>query len=106
MLAHYRAAAEASELTDPVKIHEYMLKRVTDVPMCMAVLLDLRLLEIVFMIRDSKKAGTHGDVPLFLTCMRFSLPLFAVTHATNYCHLVCDFLEWFRLASEAEKILF
>ena len=106
LLAHYRAAAEASGSTDPVEIHEYMLERAVDVPTCMAVLLDLRLLEILFMIRDSEKAGTHGDVPLFLTCMRFSLPLFAVTHATNYCHMVCDFLEWFRLASDAEKILF
>ena len=106
MLAHYRAAAEASKTTDPVKIHDYMIRRAVEVPACMAILLDLRFLEILFMIRDSEKAGTHGDVPLFLTCMRFSLPLFAVTHATNYCHLVCDFLEWHKTASDADTILF
>jgi hypothetical protein len=83
-----------------------MIKRAVEVPACMAILLDLRLLEILFMIRDSEKAGTHGDVPLFLTCMRFSLPLYAVTHATNYCHLVCDFLEWHKTASDADSILF
>ena len=106
MLAHYRTAAKKSGTTDPVRIHKYMLDRAIEVPTCMAVLLDLRLLEILFMIRDSEKAGTHGDVPLFLSCMRFSLPLFAVTHATNYCHLVSGFLEWFHLSSEAERILF
>ena len=74
--------------------------------MCQGLLFDLRLLEMVFAIQDSDKAGTNGDVPLFLTCLRFSLPLFAITHAINYCHLVCDFLEWYELASDAEKLLF
>jgi hypothetical protein len=79
-----------------------MIKRAVEVPACMAILLDLRLLKILFMIRDSEKAGTHGDVPLFHTCMRFFLPLFDVTHATNYCHLVCDFFEWHKTASDAD----
>ena len=74
--------------------------------MCQGLLFDLRLLEILFAIRDSEKAGNHGDVPLFLTCLRFSLPLFAITHAINYCHLVSDFLEWHKLSSDAERILF
>ena len=106
LLAHYRAAAEESGTTDPVQIHEYMLKRSVEIPICMAVLLDLRLLEILFMIRDSEKAGTHGDLQMFLSCLRLSLPLFAVAHATNYIHLVCELLEWFQLASDAERILF
>ena len=69
MLAHYRTAAEESGTTDPVRIHKYMLDRAIKVPTCVAVLLDLRLLEILFMIRDSEKAGMHGDMPLFLSCM-------------------------------------
>ena len=106
LVAHYAAAAESAGSKDPRRIHLYMLKRSIEKPMCQGILFDLRLLEIVFMIRDSEKAGTHGDVPLFLTCLRFSLPLFAITHATNYCYLVCEFLEWYKLASDAEKILF
>jgi hypothetical protein len=106
LLAHYRCAADASGKSNPFEVHEYMIERAVDVPMCMAALLDLRLLEIGFMIRDSEKAGTHGDFDMFLTSMRFSLPLFTISHATNYCHIVCDFLEWNELASEAEKVLF
>lgn len=29
-----------------------------------------------------------------------------MTHATNYCHLVCDFLERHKTASDADSILF
>ena len=106
MVAQYKAASESANSNNVITVHRYMIKRAIEVPMCQGILFDLRLLEIVFMIRDSEKAGTHGDVPLFLTCMRFSLPLFAITHAINYCHLVCDFLEWYKMASQAEKILF
>lgn len=102
LTVHYNVAAEAAGSKDPLKIHKYMIERAVQIPTVMAVLFDLRLLEILFMIRDSEKVG----VELFLTCLRFSLPLFAVTHATNYCHLVCDFLEWYKMASDAEKVLF
>lgn len=75
-------------------------------PACMAILLDLRLVEISFMVRDAEKGGNHGDIELFMTTMRFALALFTVTHATNYAHIVCDFLEWWELSSEADKIFF
>jgi hypothetical protein len=114
LLCHYRAASEAAafdsnlslqDITE-VQIHEYMLKRAVDIPMVMAVLFDLRLLEIALMIRDSEKTGTHGDISLFLSTLRLSLSLFTITHATNYCHLVAEFLEWWELASDAERTLF
>ena len=106
MLALYRAAAEASKSTNLVTIHDCMIKRAVEVPACIVILLDLRLLEILFMIRDSEKAGTHGDISLFLTCIQFSRPLYAVTYATNYSHFVCDFLELHKTASDADSILF
>ena len=106
LVAHYAAAAQSAGSKDAREIHVFMLKRSIEKPMCQGILFDLRLLEIVFMIRDSEKSGTHGDVSLFLSCLRFSLPLFAITHAINYCYLVCEFLEWCKLASDAEKILF
>ena len=106
LMAHYKAASESAGSNNVQEIHNYMLKRAIEKPMCQGLLFDLRLLEIFFAIRDSEKAGNHGDVPLFLTCLRFSLPLFAITHAINYCHLVCDFLEWYKLTSDAERILF
>ena len=106
LMAHYRAASESARSNNVREIHNYMLKRAIEKPMCQGLLFDLRLLEILFAIRDSEKAGTNGDVPLFLTCLRFSLPLFAITHAINYCHLVSDFLEWHKLSSDAERILF
>ena len=83
-----------------------MLERAVDVLMVMAVLFDLRLIEIALMIRDTEKAGKNGDVRLFLSTLRLSLALFSITHATNYCHLVAEFLEWWELASDAERLLF
>ena len=114
LLCHYRAAAEAAanvcdipfqDITES-QIHKYMLERAVDVPMVMAVLFDLRLIEIALMIRDTEKTGKNGDVRLFLSTLRLSLALFSITHATNYCHLVAEFLEWWELASDAERLLF
>eukprot|EP00536_Pseudo-nitzschia_multiseries_P009181 jgi/Psemu1/22556/gm1.22556_g len=106
LLMHYKATSESCGSTNEVDMHIYQIKRCIKVPTCQAVLFDLRLLEIVFMIRDAEKVGKHGNLPLFLATLRLSLPLFAITHATSYCHLVCDFLEWHKLASDAERILF
>lgn len=50
MLAHFRAATKASKTTNLVKIHDYMIKRAVEVLACMTILLDLRLLEILFVI--------------------------------------------------------
>ena len=72
----------------------------------MAVLLDLRLLEIVFAMRDAEKSGKYGDVNLFLATTRLSLVIFMVTHATNYVHIACYFLEWYATASEAQNKYF
>ena len=111
LLAHYQVAHDnlcSKQYGDPtaVDIHEYMLKRAVEILTCMAVLLDLRLVELSVMIRDSENSGPSGDIELFLTTMRFSLVLFTVTHAINYAHIVCDFLEWWELSSNADKVFF
>jgi len=113
LLAHYRAASDMLRATlpentaiSPVDVQKHMRQRAALYPTCMAHLFDLRLIEISFMIRDSEKSGEHGDVNLFLTTMRFSLALFTVTHAINYAHIVCDFLEWWQLSSEADRVFF
>lgn len=113
LLAHYRSAFDSlkamrpdgAELS-PVDIHDHMVERAIQHPVCMAVLLDLRLLEIVFAMRDAEKSGKYGDVNLFLATTRLSLVIFMVTHATNYAHIACDFLEWHATASEAQKKYF
>ena len=77
--------AKKSETTDPVKIHEYMLKRSVEIPtICMAVLLDLTLLLILFMIRDSKKAGAHGVLQMFLRYV--ALPIQPPNPPKLVCH--------------------
>lgn len=114
LLAQYRSAAESAAsvlgipLNDitPAQVDDYMVDRAVEVPMVMACLFDMRLLEIALMIRDAEKIGKHGDVQLFLSTLRLSLALFTITHAINYCHMVAEFLEWWELSSEAEKILF
>ena len=106
LLAHYREVAERSGSDNPADMLEYMIKRSVEKPLCMAILFDLRLLEIIFMTRDAEKSGRLGSVSLFLTCLRFSLILFAITHATVYCQLVSEFLDWYALGSDADRILF
>ena len=108
LLAHYREVSEQVASTNPAIMHDYMIRRrrCLEKPLCMAILFDLRLLEIIFLTRDAEKTGKLGSVPMFLACLRFSLILFAITHATHYCHLVTDFLEWYELGSEADHILF
>ena len=106
LFMHYKATLESCGSTNEVDMHIYQMKRCIEIPTCQAVLFDLRLLEIVFMIQDAEKTGEHGLVPLFLTTLLFSFPLFVITPATSYCHLVCDFLEWYKLTSDAERIIF
>eukprot|EP00536_Pseudo-nitzschia_multiseries_P000949 jgi/Psemu1/2153/gm1.2153_g len=55
LLMHYKAASESCGSTNEVDMHIYQIKGCIKVPTCQAVLFDLRLLEIVFMIRDAKK---------------------------------------------------
>lgn len=112
ILAHYAAAAAACQISlqkDDVSaaaVHEYMLARAEKYPAVMALLLDLRLITIDFMIRDSESAGDRGDVDLFLSSMRLALIFFACTNAHKYVRTVCEFLEWFHCASSAEKLIF
>jgi hypothetical protein len=64
-------------------------------PLCMTVLLELQYAspsEVLLMLRDSEKSGNVGSVPLFLTCVRFSLLLFTVSHTIKYVQICCELL--------------
>ena len=112
ILAHYEAAISACRVSlnrDDVSardVHNYMLERAKKYPTVMAILLDLRMVTIDFMIRDTEKAGDRGDLDLFLSSMRLSLIFFACTNCRKYVRTVCEFLEWYHCASTAEKELF
>jgi hypothetical protein len=112
ILAHYTSAISACRASlqkqdvSPVEVHQYMVARAEKYPTVMAILLDLRLITIDFMIRDTEKSGDRGDLDLFLQSMRLSLVFFACTNATKYVRTVCEFLEWYYCASTAEKVLF
>lgn len=115
LLAHYRGAYNCLKMKlgsdneatiTPVDVHNHMIDRAVEHPICMAVLLDLRLVEIALLIRDSEKSGERGDINLFITTMKFALTLFVVTHATHYAKICCEFLEWWELSSEADKKFF
>ncbi len=112
LLAHYRGAYDCLEMKlgsdnesaiTPMAVHDHMIDRAVQHPICMALLLDLRLVEMASLIRDSEKSGERGDVELLITTMKFSLTLFVVTHATHYAKICCEFLEWWELSSEADK---
>ena len=59
-----------------VDVHEHMLARAEEHPICMALLLDLRLIEIALTIRDTEKSGRRGDVDMFLSTTRLAMSLF------------------------------
>ena len=54
----------------------------------------------------SARIGKRGCVKTFLAAVRFSLTLWATTHARNYCRLACDLLIFWKCASPAVQELY
>ena len=69
-------------------------------------LVHLRYAEIAIMLRMSARIGKRGCVKTFLAAVRFSLTLWATTHARDYCRLACDLLIFWKCASPAMKELY
>ncbi|EJK60908.1 hypothetical protein THAOC_18675 [Thalassiosira oceanica] len=90
----------------PVEVHRYMLRRAKDSPFRQAILLHLRFAEVVKILRVSAKTGPRGCVDTFLSAVRLSLPIFAMTHAKDYVRLACDLLIFMKCASPSMRKLF
>ncbi|EJK63705.1 hypothetical protein THAOC_15623 [Thalassiosira oceanica] len=115
VVAHYCSAylycweemgKSPSRKPTPVEVHRYMLRRAEDSPFRQAILLHLRFAEVVKILRVSAKTGPRGCVDTFLSAVRLSLPIFAMTHAKDYVRLACDLLIFMKCASPSMRKLF
>jgi hypothetical protein len=88
------------------EVDDHMIERAKKYPIAMLVLLYTRFAELTKLMRASERLGERGCVALYLQCLRFALPLFAMTHKTDYVRLVTDFLVEWECASEAFKVVF
>jgi len=89
-----------------VEVNDFMLQRAKDYPLCAFALLELRIGTVMKLMRNSERLGIRGCVDTFLTAIRLILPLFAVTHKTDYVYLCQDLLKWYYCASDAQKIVY
>lgn len=86
-------------------VHDHKIKCAKENALSMGVLLLTRYNAVHFMLRDSEKMGP-GGVDLFVSALRLVLPLLCASHAIQYTRIVCEFLEWYELSSDADKVLF
>ena len=114
VLSHYRSAflycweswgKSESKIPSAADIHQYMLKQSEKSPFRMVVIMQLRYAEISKLMKMSARIGKWGSVKLFLTAIRFALPLWATTHAVEYVRLGCDLLQFWTYASPAVRAL-
>jgi hypothetical protein len=111
LLAHYYiAAANLRRLkggdVSAVEVNDFMLQRAKEYPLCAMVLLEIRVGTILKLLRNSEKIGKRGSVSMFLTAIRLIMPLFAVTHKTDYMFLCQDLLKWYHCASPAMRKIY
>jgi len=116
LVAHYvNAALNLSDYQDgadisPNDVNEFMLERVKKYPLCMLVLLEMRLATVAKMMKNAERIGKRGTVDLFLTvtAVRFATRLFAMIHKVDYMRLSCNILIllWWHCASDAQKKLY
>ena len=89
-----------------VEVHEFMLKRAREFPICALVLLEIRIGTVLKLMRNSKKLGRRGCVETFFSVVRLIMPLFAVTHKSDYMYLCQDLLKWHHCASPAQRKIY
>jgi hypothetical protein len=88
------------------QLHDFMLERAEMYPCCMLLLHYSRFVEIQKMMKMSEKEGDRGDVDLFISSLKLSLPLFATTHKIDYVKVACNFLVNWELDSPALKAIY
>jgi len=91
---------------DPRTIHDYLIERAVNYPVCMLYLLHLKFTTFILMLRDSSRSGDHGDIPLYLTCLRYLIRLEAISNAPKYLHMNTHFLRWYECASTCLKKIY
>ena len=91
---------------NPRVIHDYLIQRSMEYPICMLYLIHLKFTTLILMLRDSSRSGDHGNIPLYLTCLRYLIRLEAISNAPKYLHMNTHFLRWHECASTCLKKIF
>jgi hypothetical protein len=87
VLCHYLVASinlcnsRGGKPMSPVDVYEFMKDRAQAYPICMLAMLELQIAEL-------------AKVSLFMSCVWLMMPLFSVTHKTDYMRLCCNLLLW------------
>jgi hypothetical protein len=87
-------------------IDAHMVARAKKYPICMVVLLYTRYAEVTKLMKASETLDRKGCVELYHQCLSLALPIFAMTHKTDYVRLIIDwFITWY-CASDAFKTVY
>jgi hypothetical protein len=111
LLANYAVAAmnlrqHQKRDVSAVEVHEFMLERAREFPICALALLEIRIGSVLKLMRNSEKLGRRGCVETFFSAIRLIMPLFAVTHKSDYMYLCQDLLKWHHCASPAQRKIY
>jgi hypothetical protein len=87
-------------------IHDHAIARAKKYPIVHLILIHLKMTTIILMLKDSWRSGDHGDVPQYLTCLRYLIRLEASSNARHYLPMNIHFLKWYECASTCLKNIF
>jgi hypothetical protein len=74
------------------ELHKYMLKRAEKYPIVALLMLYARFAEVNKMMKMSERKQPRGNRELYFRTLKFALPLFAMTHKTDYVRLISNFV--------------
>ncbi len=111
LLANYAVAAlnlcqHQKRDMSVVEVHEFVLERAREFPMCALALLEIRIGTVLKVTCNSEKLGRRGCVETFFSAIRLIMPLFAVTHKSDCMYLCQDLLKWHHCASPAQRKIY
>ena len=111
-LCHYHEAEQflsrsLKRKPTAVEVNDFMLERAEKYPLCALFLFELRVGSIIRLMINSERMGDQaGCVKYFFTAIKLAMPLFAITHKTDYMLLCTELLIWYHCASPAERIIY
>jgi hypothetical protein len=112
ILAHYAEAErnlrmELDRDVTAVEVNAFMIERAKEYPICALALLELRMATVAKLMRHAEHVGGKDvAIKLFFTSVKFALPLFAITHKTDYVFLCQELLKQWHCASPAQRIIY
>lgn len=96
----FNRAPSAKELND------FMLARGKKYPIVALLILYTRYAEVAKMMKMSERKKPRGCMKLFIATLEFALPLFAMTHKTDYVRLISSFKKKWECASPLLRAIY